>query len=76
MSLRRLLSERRPPLEGTTEWGLAEYTGAIVRSGFPGIRHLSGRAPRVQLDGYLDRIVDTDFAEMGQNVRRPQLLRR
>lgn len=76
VSLRRLLSEHRPPLEGTTEWGLAEYIGEIVRSGFPGIRRLPGRALRAQLDGYLDRIVDTDFAEMGQNARRPQLLRR
>src|SRR5690606_1785623 len=27
-------------------------------------------------DGYLDRIVDVDFVEMGHSVRRPQLVRR
>lgn len=76
VSLRDLLAGNRPPVEGTTKLTLADYTDEIIRSGFPGIRHLDGRALRAQLDGYLDRIVDTDFAEMGRQVRRPQLLRR
>ncbi len=76
VSLRELLTGTRPSVEGTTKLTLADYTDEIIRSGFPGIRHLSGRALRAQLDGYLDRIVDTDFSEMGRQVRRPQLLRR
>ncbi|MCB0714160.1 MAG: ATP-binding protein [Ignavibacteriae bacterium] len=76
VSLRKLLEGGQPVIEGITEMTLTHYTEEIVRSGFPGIYHLSGRALRAQLDGYLDRIVDTDFVEMGREVRRPQLLRR
>jgi predicted AAA+ superfamily ATPase len=77
VSLRALL--RGDPVEvgGSSELGLSEYTEEIVRSGFPGIRALSGRARRVRLDGYISRIIDRDFAdELGQQVRRPDTLRR
>jgi len=76
VSLRTLLSGGRPEVQGKTEVALADYTQEIVSSGFPGLRHLTGRPLRAQLDGYLSRIVDTDFVEMGREVRRPQLLRR
>ena len=76
VSLRALLAGNRPEIRGTTDVALADYTREVVRSGFPGLRHLSGRPLRAQLDGYLRRIVDTDFEEMGREVRRPQLLRR
>src|SRR6056297_674885 len=48
---------------------------ARVRSGFPGMRVLSGRALRMQLDGYLDRIIDRDVPDAGHQVRRPATLR-
>lgn len=76
VSLRTLLSGAKPAVSGKTDVSLADYTREIVGSGFPGLRHLTGRPLRAQLDGYLSRIVDTDFVEMGQAVRRPQLLRR
>ena len=76
VSLRTLLGGGRPEVQGQTEVALADYTREIVSSGFPGLRHLTGRPLRAQLDGYLSRIVDTDFVEMGREVRRPQLLRR
>ena len=76
VSLRKLLSGGRPDVRGTTDVSLSDYTREIVGSGFPGLRHLSGRPLRAQLDGYLRRIVDTDFEEMGREVRRPQLLQR
>lgn len=76
VSLGRLLAGGRPAVEGRTVVGLEEYTDEITRSGFPGLRHLSGRPLRAQLDGYIDRIVDSDFPEMGLRVRRPQVLRR
>ena len=76
VSLRALLSGEQPDVRGETDVSLADYTREIVGSGFPGLRHLSGRPLRAQLDGYLRRIVDTDFEEMGREVRRPQLLRR
>lgn len=76
VSLRELLSGSRPEISGATEVRLADYTGEITRSGFPGIRHLRGRALRAQLDGYLTRVVDRDFMEQGHPVRKPQALRR
>ncbi|MEX2582876.1 MAG: DUF4143 domain-containing protein [Gemmatimonadota bacterium] len=76
VSLARLLIGQRPPIEGVTSVDLAAYTEEIVRSGFPGIRHLGGRALRAQLAGYLGRIVDRDFIEQGAPVRKPETLRR
>jgi predicted AAA+ superfamily ATPase len=40
------------------------------------MRDLKGRVLRAQLDGYLQRIVDRDFPELGQRVRNPAGLRR
>jgi hypothetical protein len=76
VSLGRLLHGDRPQVSGHTAASLADYTREIVASGFPGLRHLSGRPLRAQLDSYLARIVDTDFDEMGHRVRRPQTLQR
>ena len=77
VSLRALLNGDQAEVGGSSEIGLAEYTEEIVSSGFPGIRALSGRARRVRLDGYISRIIDRDFAgELGQQVRRPDTLRR
>jgi uncharacterized protein len=76
VSLRRLLSGSRGPVSGSTQTGLEAYVHEIVRSGLPGLMPLQGRLLRARLDGYLDGIVDHDFEELGQTVRRPQLLRR
>lgn len=76
VSLRAMLDGERVPVSGSTAVGLDDYTDEIVRSGFPGLRMLSGRLLRAQLDGYLEGIVDRDFEEAGQAVRRPQTLRR
>jgi uncharacterized protein len=76
VSLRDLLAGRRPDVTGRTGVGLGEYVDEIVRSGLPGLRTYRGRALRAQLDGYLNRIIDTDFEEQGLSVRRPETLRR
>lgn len=76
VSVRECLKGAAPPIEGHTDVDLERYVGEILSSGLPGIRDLSGRYLQLQLDGYLARIVDTDFPEMGQSVRRPQVLRR
>ncbi|MCC7141424.1 MAG: ATP-binding protein [Candidatus Eisenbacteria bacterium] len=76
VSLKRLMSGSPDSIEGTTAARLADYVHEIVCSGFPGIRPLSGRALRVQLDGYLRSIIDVDLPEQGLTVRRPQLLER
>lgn len=76
VSLAELLSGSRPSVSGATDARLVDYAREIVRSGFPGIRRFSGRALRAQLDGYIGRVVDRDFVEQGQPVRKPQALRR
>lgn len=76
VSLAALLTGSRPQIEGATAAGLDDYAAEIVGSGFPGLRGLSGRALRLQLDGYLARVVDRDIPELGQEVRNPAALRR
>jgi uncharacterized protein len=71
-----LLEGKRPPVRGRAETGLEDYVDEIVRSGFPGVRDLSPRLLRAQLDRYLDHIVDREFEELGRKVRRPATLRR
>ncbi len=72
ISLKGLLQGRTDSIEGETSPVLADYVRELVVSGFPGIRHLTGRALRAQLDGYLSRIVDRDFKDQGLSVRNPQ----
>lgn len=75
VSVRELVTGSRPPLEGETDVRLETYVDEILASGFPGIRALpTDRARRVQLDGYLRRIVERDFPEQGHRVRRPATL--
>jgi predicted AAA+ superfamily ATPase len=76
VSLKQLLEGGRPPVAGRTDVDLERYVDEILMSGFPGIRGLPDRLLRAQLDGYLERIVDRDFEELGRQVRRPATLRR
>ena len=76
VSLGALLTGERPDLEGESSMSLEDYADEIIASGFPGLNELSGRALRVQLDGYLERIVDRDFRELGHELRNAAALRR
>ncbi len=76
ISLNGLLTGNRPAIKGRTTFALTDYAREIVASGLPGLRELTGRALRTQLDGYLARVVDRDFEEQGRPVRRPAALRR
>ena len=76
ISLGGLLQGGRAPISGRTDVDLERYVHEILASGFPGLRGLSDRLGRAQLDGYIDRIVDRDFDELGRQVRRPATLRR
>lgn len=76
VSLRALLAGDRPAIAGMTNLTLEDYTREVVTSGFPGLRHLQDRALRAQLDGYVERIIEHDFTEMGRTVRNPAVLRR
>lgn len=76
VSLSTLLEGERPDLTGETSFSLEEYTDEILASGLPGLRRYSGRPLRTQLDGYLERVIDRDLPELGQQVRNPAGLRR
>jgi len=76
VSLAALLAGDQPPLTGRTDATLGDYATEICESGLPGIRGLGARARRAQLDGYLERIIDRDFADAGRTVRNPVALRR
>jgi len=80
VSLGQLLKSGRAggglaPIAGRTDVNLERYVQEILASGFPGLRGLPDRLARAQLDGYIDRIIDHDFEELGRQVRRPQALR-
>jgi hypothetical protein len=77
VSLSELLSGSRARVTGATDVALAGYTEEILASGLPGLRLLSGRARRRQLEGYVDRIVDRDVPDDARVVvRNPAALRR
>ena len=76
VSLASLLDGGRPEIGGKSQARLADYVAEITRSGFPGFRHLSPRARRAALGGYIDRIVERDFPESGHRIRNPAALRR
>jgi predicted AAA+ superfamily ATPase len=76
VSLAALLSGKRSVIAGRTSWRLDDYVDEILRSGLPGLRSLSGRALRAQLDGYLARIIDRDVREIGHPIRNPAALTR
>ena len=77
VSLADLLSGSRPQVTGRSETGLDDYVDEILASGLPGIRGLADRARRLQLDGYLERVIDRDIPdETGAAIRNPMALRR
>lgn len=76
VSLRQLLAGGRPTVAGATDVSLEVYAREIVASGFPGLRHLADRPLRAQLDGYIKRIIEHDFTDLGRKVRNPAALQR
>jgi len=77
VSLADLLTGEQPSVTGTTDVVLADYVEEILASGLPGVRRLSGRARRLQPEGYVERIVDRDIPDdAGVVIRNPAALRR
>jgi uncharacterized protein len=76
VSLLRLLGGERPTIDGRTDVGLEDYAREIVGSGFPAARGRSQAARGDFLDGYIQRIVERDFDELGRAIRRPATLLR
>lgn len=75
VSLTELLTGSRPGISGTTHVALDDYVTELLAGGFPGMLGLTERQRRAALDGYLERVIDRDFAEQGVTVRRPDTLR-
>jgi uncharacterized protein len=61
-------------VSGNTKFSGEQYADEVASSGFFGIRTKTGNAQLVALDGYLERIIDTDVKEAGLSVRRPATL--
>jgi predicted AAA+ superfamily ATPase len=77
VSLGRLLRGDRPPIDGATDVTAERYAQELVASGLPGLRGLSDRVVRAQLDAYIDRVIDRDFEELGgERIRNAPALRR
>lgn len=77
VSFNQLLNEPgSAQIQGQTDFRLADYAHAISASGFPDIMGLPARAQRIQLDSYLQRVIDRDLPEQGVSVRSPETLRR
>ncbi|QOR69402.1 ATP-binding protein [Ruania alkalisoli] len=74
VSLTRLLDGERE-LHGTTDVELLEYVEEITASGFPGIRSRPDQVRGIELDGYLENVIQREFPEQGYQVRRPESLR-
>ncbi|MGL5824654.1 MAG: hypothetical protein ACRCYU_07435 [Nocardioides sp.] len=75
VSLAALLGGGRPAISNATSMTLDDYVAEILASGFPGLRGLTDRQLRAQLDGYLARVIDREFPEQGLTLRRPDTLR-
>ena len=58
-----LLGGGREAVTGTTGLTVEDYADEVLASELPGIRGLSGRARRRQLEGYLERVVDRDVRD-------------
>lgn len=77
VSLAELLGDAEASVAGETDVSLADYVEEILASGLPGVRTLADRARRLQLEGYLDRVIDRDIPDdAGVTIRNPAALRR
>ena len=70
VSLAALMSGSRA-VGGRTQISLPDYVAEMVTGGFPGLRHLEGRALTRQLDSYIERIATKDLKEAGLAIQRP-----
>lgn len=61
-------------VSGATAFSGEQYADEVARSGFFGMRTKTGNALTASLDGYLERIIDTDVKGVGLSARRPATL--
>jgi predicted AAA+ superfamily ATPase len=75
VSLGALLRGEPDAIGGRTDVALEQYVDEILRSGLPGIRGLPERPREALLAGYVTRIIDRDFPELGRPIRDTARLR-
>ena len=71
VGLAELLADPDADVSGRCGLTLGDYTDQILASGLPGLLAADGRALRLQLAGYVDRMVNREMEEAGLRVRRP-----
>ncbi|WP_347403417.1 ATP-binding protein [Citricoccus muralis] len=76
VSLKALLHGGGGDIEGTTEFGVADYMEAVEASGFPGITSRPELFREDLLEAYVQRVIDRDLPDLGFTSRRPEVLRR
>lgn len=64
-----------PDIQGRTGVVLPDYIEEITASGFPGIREAPARVRGLEIDAYLENLVQREFPEQGYPVRKPEALR-
>lgn len=74
VSLQALLRGEAGVVKGASPVGLSDYVDEILRSGFPGFRDTPQRARNLELDSYLQRIVDRELPDAGVTIRRPNTM--
>ncbi|HMT06300.1 MAG TPA: DUF4143 domain-containing protein [Solirubrobacterales bacterium] len=76
ISLSAMLSGEATEIRGKSRFELGDYLDELFKSGFPGIRILPASLRKRQLAGYIDRIIDRDFPELGTQPRNPAGVKR
>ena len=74
VSLRAMLGGEAESISGMSPVALSDYVDEILRSGFPGFRETPQRALNLELDSYLQRIVDRELPDNGVTIRRPNTM--
>lgn len=74
VSLNAMLRGEADEIGGASPVALADYVDEILRSGFPGFRETPQRALNLELDSYLQRIVDRELPDAGVTIRRPNTM--
>lgn len=75
VSFKELLhGDGQASVSGRTSLNAVSYAEEIVRSGFPGIRDFPARIRHLQLESYIEHIVDRDLPEAGFGPRNPHQL--
>jgi len=75
VSLRELLAGKAEQAQATTKVSYGDYLREIFQSGFPGLRSQSPHAVALQLDSYIESVINREFVDQGVRVRKLESLR-